>query len=272
MSERLHIHWSGRTETDAPTLVLLHGITNSGACWPDAVSRWAGTYRIAAIDALGHGTSDRLRDDELAGEGLDAASGAVDALVSTTIEAIDAIVGTVVLIGHSMGGATAAAVAATRPDLLKGVLLEDPAWQRPSTEMWARRGARWVASARADREDPAAAVAHELDDPENLWSAAEIEPWVLAHTQIDDRFVGIGRTEMTWPWTEVVAALEVPTLIVTGSEDTIVDAPMRQQLAEIANPHVRVEVVEGAGHSVRRDRSDAFHAIADPWIAARFAG
>ena len=73
------------------------------------------------------------------------------------------------------------------------------------------------------------------------------------------------------PWPEVVAALEVPTLIVTGSDDVIVDPAMRQQLAAIANPHVRVEVVDGAGHSVRRDRSDAFHAIADPWIAARFA-
>ena len=56
MSDRLHIHWSGLSDRDAPTLVLLHGITNSGAGWPDAVSRWAGTYRIAAIDALGHGS------------------------------------------------------------------------------------------------------------------------------------------------------------------------------------------------------------------------
>jgi pimeloyl-ACP methyl ester carboxylesterase len=274
MPGRLHIHWSGRPEDDAPTLVLLHGITNSGAGWPDAVSRWAGTYRIAAIDALGHGSSDRFRDDELSGEGLDAASGAVDALVTTTTEALEAIEatsGAVVLHGHSMGGATAAVVAATRPDLLRGVLLEDPAWQEPSAERWARRGAAWVAGAHADREDPAAAIAHELADPANLWSRAEIEPWVLAHTQIDDRFVGIGRTEMTRPWPEVVAALDVPTLIVTGSDDGIVDAAMRQQLAAIANPHVEVEVVEGAGHSVRRDRTDAFHAVADPWIAARFA-
>ena len=268
---RLHIHWSGRTESDAPTLVLLHGITNSGAGWPDAVGRWAGTYRIAAIDALGHGTSDRFRDDELAGEGLEKASGAVDALVATTIEAIEAIGASVVLYGHSMGGATAAVVAATRPDLLRGVLLEDPAWQEPTADRWARRGAAWVASAHADRQDPAAAIAHEIDDPENLWSAAEIEPWVHAHTQIDDRFVVIGRTEMTTPWPEVVAALGVPTLIVTGGNDVIVDAAMRTKLAAIANPHVRVEVVDGAGHSVRRDRADAFHAIADPWIAERFA-
>ena len=272
MSERLRIHWSGRPEADGPTLVLLHGITNSGACWPDAVSRWAGTYRIAAIDALGHGSSDRFRDDELSGEGVGAASGAVDALVSTTIEALDTIGAPVVLYGHSMGGATAAAVAAQRPGLLRGVLLEDPAWQEPSPELWARRGPGWVAAAHVDREDPAAAVARELADPANLWSAAEIEGWVEAHTQFDDRFVVIGRTEMTRSWPEIVAAIDVPTLIVTGSDDTIVGPAMRQRLAAIGNPHVRVEVVTGAGHSVRRDREEGFHAIADPWIGERFAG
>jgi pimeloyl-ACP methyl ester carboxylesterase len=271
MSDRLHIHWSGVQHDDAPTLVLLHGITNSGAGWPDAVRRWAGTYRIAAIDSLGHGLSDRFRDDELAGEGLDQASGAVEALVTTTIEAIEAIGAPVVVHGHSMGGATAAVVAVRRPDLLRGVLLEDPAWQDPSPERWARRGAAWVATARADREDQAGPIARELADPANLWSAAEIEAWVHGHTQLDDRFVGIGRTEMAMPWPDVVAALEVPTLIVTGSDDVIVDAAMRQRIADIANPHVRVEVVESAGHSVRRDRGDGFHAVADPWIAARFA-
>jgi pimeloyl-ACP methyl ester carboxylesterase len=271
MSERLHIHWSGRPDGDAPTLVLLHGITNSGAGWPDAVSRWAATYRIAAIDALGHGLSERFRDDELSGDGLDEATGAVDSLVSTTIEAIESITEAVVLIGHSMGGATAAVVAAARPELLRGVLLEDPAWQEPSTERWARRGPAWVADARTHREDPAGAIARELADPANLWSAAEVEQWVHAHGQIDDRFVRIGRTEMTRPWPDVVATLEVPTMIVTGADDVIVDAAMRRQLAAIANPHVRVEVVVGAGHSVRRDRTDAFHAIVDPWIAARFA-
>jgi len=30
-------------------------------------------------------------------------------------------------------------------------------------------------------------------------------------------------------------------------------------------------VVPGAGHCVRRDATEAFHALVDPWIAARFA-
>jgi pimeloyl-ACP methyl ester carboxylesterase len=277
LSGRLYVRWSarGNANTGVPTLVLLHGITNSGAGWVDAVGRWSSDYRIAAIDALGHGESDRFTDAELAGDGLDTAIGAIEALVTTTIEALESIVaasGPVVLVGHSMGGSTASVIAGRRPDLLRGALLEDPAWEEPSVAMWGQRGAQWLARAQADRLDPVASIAVELSDPELVWPRDEIEPWVVAHTQVDDRFVVLGRTEQREPWPEIAAAIATPTLLVTGTDGVIVDESMRAQLSEIANPLLEVAVIDGAGHSVRRDRGDAFHTLVDPWIAQRFAG
>ena len=38
-----------------------------------------------------------------------------------------------VVIGHSLGGGTAAGLAQTRPDLVRGVVLEDPAIMAPSS-------------------------------------------------------------------------------------------------------------------------------------------
>lgn len=273
MRGRLHIHWSGRMDAGAPTLVLLHGITNSGAGWVDAVRRWSGSYRVAAFDALGHGLSDRFTDDELAGEGAEAGAGAIEALVTTTIVALDEIVGgsdTVVLYGHSMGGAMASAVAARRPDLLRGLMLEDPARKAESLEAQASRAAAWLETAREFRNDPEQAIAETLADPDLTWPRDEIPSWVHARTQLDERFIAIGRPEMREPWQELVDALHVPTLLVTGTDDVIVDGDMRREVARI-NPQVRVAVIEGAGHSTRRDRSDEFHALADPWIAERFA-
>jgi pimeloyl-ACP methyl ester carboxylesterase len=275
MSDRLHIHWAGRADPGAPTIVLLHGITNSGAGWVDAVQRWASEYRIAAIDALGHGRSDRFTDVELEGEGADVGARAIEALVVTTTAAVESIVHAasdrVVLLGHSMGGATASVVAARRPDLLRGVLLEDPSWPLPTPEVWRSRGAAWLATAQADRLDPDGAIQRELADSESTWPRSEIEPWVIAHTQVDDRFVALGRTEPRDAWVETVASLAIPTLVVTGTEGVIIDGEVRDEIARIANPHVDVAVVDGAGHSVRRDRGDAFHAIADPWIRARWS-
>ena len=59
-------------------------------------------------------------------------------------------------------------------------------------------------------------------------------------------------------------------LVVTGTEQTIVPAAL-PALEALANPWVEVRTVEGAGHCVRRDDGAAFHAIVDPWLAARFA-
>jgi pimeloyl-ACP methyl ester carboxylesterase len=274
MAGRVHIHWAGRTDNGAPTIVLLHGITNSGAGWVDAVRRWAGHYRIAAFDALGHGLSDRFTDDELAGEGLEAGAGAIEALVTTTIDALDEIVASpapVVLYGHSMGGAMASAVAARRPELLRGLLLEDPAWKAQTLEVRASRAADWLEVSHRFIADPDAALAEALDDPELLsWPRDEIRPWVQARTQLDLRFIALGRPEMREPWQELAAALTMPTLLMTGTEQVIVDEDFRRELAAV-NPAVRVAVIEGAGHSTRRDRSDAFHSVVDPWIAERFA-
>ena len=40
-------------------------------------------------------------------------------------------------------------------------------------------------------------------------------------------------------------------------------------LAEVGrlNPRFDVQVVEGAAHCVRRDRSEAFRRVVDPWLA-----
>lgn len=194
--------------------------------------------------------------------------------MTTTIENLEsvaAVSGPVLLVGHSMGGSTASVIAGRRPDLLRGALLEDPAWGEPSVAAWGLRGAQWLARAQADRLDPDAAIARELNDPELIWPREEIEPWILAHTQVDDRFVDLGRAEHPQPWPEIAAAIAAPTLLVTGTDDVIVDETMRAQLVKIANPLLEVSVIEGAGHSVRRDRGDVFHALVDPWIAQRFA-
>ena len=51
-----------------PVLLLLHGITDSGQCFPDLVARLGSSYRIVAPDALAHGGSDRFTAEELASE------------------------------------------------------------------------------------------------------------------------------------------------------------------------------------------------------------
>jgi len=261
----LAVHRFGLDATDAPTLVLLHGLTDSGRCWPDAVARWGSRHRILALDALGHGESRRLTADELAEHAGDAGYAVTVATVEHELAGSPAV-----LVGHSMGGLMATAITAHRPDLVRAAVLEDPAWLLPRQEgPREERAAAWVADHRSFVEDLAAGVARgRADNPR--WPDAELAPWAEAKVATDEAFLATGLALLSEPWTALVDRIGRPVLVVTGTERTIVPGAL-PALEALDNPWVEVRVVTGAGHCVRRDDGTAFHAIVDPWLAAAFA-
>ncbi|WP_261164999.1 alpha/beta fold hydrolase [Microbacterium sp. Marseille-Q6965] len=98
----------------APRVVLLHGAGLNAHTW-DATVLALGAPAVA-IDLPGHGDSS-WRDD---------AAYAPRLLAPDVVRGIEEwAAGPVVLVGQSLGGATAAAVAAARPDLVRAVMLVD---------------------------------------------------------------------------------------------------------------------------------------------------
>lgn len=97
-------------------LVLLHGITDNARTYEPLVDRIDDRFRVYALDFRGHGESDKP-----------------DALYDTEAYADDVrhfirevVGGPVLLEGHSLGGAVSVQVGATAPDLVTGLILEDP--------------------------------------------------------------------------------------------------------------------------------------------------
>lgn len=100
---------------DAPPILLLHGILGCSQTWDWVVPRLVADYRVLRLDFRGHGKSDR-------------AAGAYQPIdyVSDAVAVCEQVAGApCIVIGHSLGGATAAGLAQTRPDLVRGVVLED---------------------------------------------------------------------------------------------------------------------------------------------------
>jgi pimeloyl-ACP methyl ester carboxylesterase len=263
MTTDLVIHWRGLDGPRANTLVLLHGLTDSGSCWADAVARWEGSYRIAAIDARGHGRSPRFTAQELA-------SGAGDVMVADALEVIGAIAAKgadVVVVGHSMGGAVASA-AASRSDLVRGAVLEEPAWFDLGEEDRADNAVEWVESVEPFIDDLDAAIAAgRRQNP--LWPEVEFPAWGIAKTQTDLAFLRGGSAVPSTPWIESAEAVAVPTLLVTGDRDVIMGDDKLSRLAEMGTSAITARVIAGAGHCVRRDRTDEFLRLVDPGIAAQ---
>jgi pimeloyl-ACP methyl ester carboxylesterase len=243
--------------------VLLHGNGDSSACWPDAVRRWGGSYRVVAVDARGHGASPPFAPEQLAEPG--------DVLVADAIELCEQLDDDgqpLVGVGHSLGAGTLTALLAQRHDLLRAAVLIDPPWDTPLV-LGPRPN---VGRARVElvlgyqRVPVAALAAHRLEHPQ--WPEEEHLGWLEAKQSLDLDYLATGAGRPSTPWPDLVAAIRTPTLVVTGDQGCLVGEGTQARLREIGNPAIEVAVVPGADHYVRQSAPAAFHAVVDPWIAA----
>lgn len=106
-----------RTGGERPPLILLHGLITSGACWSDIAIKLASDFDVIMPDSRGHGSSGApespiYRYEDLADD------------VIYLIENLR--LSQPILVGHSMGGMTAALVAANKPGLIGKLILVDP--------------------------------------------------------------------------------------------------------------------------------------------------
>ena len=63
-SQRLRLHYADWGNSDAPNMVMVHGMQDHCRTWDALVEEFGDDYRIAAPDLRGHG------DSELAGDAI----------------------------------------------------------------------------------------------------------------------------------------------------------------------------------------------------------
>ena len=99
--------------SDAPVLVLVHGLTGSSTTWREVMPRLAQTYTVVAPDLMGHGESAKPRGDYSLGA---FASGLRDLMVALGIEHAT-------FVGHSLGGGVAMQLAYQFPQRCERLVL-----------------------------------------------------------------------------------------------------------------------------------------------------
>jgi pimeloyl-ACP methyl ester carboxylesterase len=107
----------GADAAGRPTILMLHGGGQNRFSWKNTGQILADEgFHVVAMDARGHGDSDRAPDADYA----------VETLSADVMHVLDGIDGTVVLIGASMGGLTGILVADNAgPDRVTGLVLVD---------------------------------------------------------------------------------------------------------------------------------------------------
>lgn len=229
-----------------PTLVLLHGFTQTRQSWRRTIAALGGRYRALAPDLPGHGLAAERRPASFA-----ACTAYVRALAGERVT----------LVGYSMGGRIALYAALALPGLIDRLVLvgaspglADPAERaarRQADEALADRieaigveafAAEWGAQALFGGQDERVSAAAHADRLRNT-------PHGLAAAL---RGLGTGVMPPLW---DRLGQLAMPVTLVVGERDERFRAIAEQMAGAI--PDCRTEVVAGAGHAVQLERPDA---------------
>lgn len=236
----------------APTFVLMHYLGGSHRTWFPTVPYLDAHYRCVAIDTPGFGDS------------ADAAVLDVQSFATQIDSAIRTLALTdVILVGHSMTGKIALAIAATQPDYLKGLVLvaPSPPTPQPATESDLKSQLAYAGTRAEAEQHVDTASANRLPDIIREVAIADAQAANL------DTFHAWAEHGSQEDWSSRIGQLDYPALIVCGGKDDRV--PSAQEQSQVTLPHLprgRIHVIEGAGHLMPME---APQALAD--VLLRFA-
>lgn len=256
---------------DGPPIVLVHGLGGSAGNWSLTAPRLATRGRVVALDLAGHGRSGPLPRHDL------------EAHAQTVIELIETHgLGSVTLVGNSMGGLVSKIVASQRPDLVDGLILLAPATPPPRvvvpsnpavaarlaiqsipgvgplatasiTARWSPR--RQVSETlRIVMADPSRLPTDYFEGAVELARLRRTMPWAsraFAESVASIRRLLIRRSA----YLEILDRIEAPTTLIFGSEDRVV-APVALRWLAARQSGWRSIELRGMGHTPMLERPD----------------
>lgn len=252
----INVHYL-RTGGDKPSVVLLHGLMLSGACWTPLARALEKDYDVIMPDARGHGNSSAPE------HGYSYNDLAAD--IESLIDALG--LATPVLLGHSMGGMTAAVVASRNPKRLRGLILADPTFLTPERQREVH-GSDVADQHRRilnrSRED----LLTEMLSRHRRRSREVIELFVQARSQTSIRALEV-LTPPNPDYMQLIRLLDVPSLLVIGDVGSVVSPEMAAELAGL-NERLEVIQIKEAGHSVPYDQPVRFSVVVQTFLRLVF--
>jgi pimeloyl-ACP methyl ester carboxylesterase len=234
--------------TEAPTLLIAHGLYGSGRNWGVISRRLADRREVVAVDMRNHGDSPR------------SATQSYPDMAADLAEVIESLGPPVDLLGHSMGGKAAMQLALTRPDLIRRLVVADiapVAYQHDQTRH-ARAMAGLDLTRITTRAEADAALSASVADPalrafflQSLDLRAHPPRWRLNLPVLEAEMPKI----VGWPETE--GQFNGPALFLTGAESAYVRPEHRDRIRSLF-PKARFARIPGAGHWLHAEKPREF--------------
>jgi pimeloyl-ACP methyl ester carboxylesterase len=251
-----------------PDVVLLHGGAQNAHTW-DTVAL-ALDRPLVAIDLPSHGHSDHREDGPF---------GPVQNAADIEIAIRELAPQAEMVVGMSLGGLTAIALTARAPDLLPRLTLVDvtPGVDRDkaapiaqfiagpeSFESFDEILARTIEfnPTRSESSLRRGVLHNAVERDDGRWVWRYQRPGLAPGSDLENRDM----PDFATLWADV-DKIAVPLMLVRGADSGVVDD---DDVAELLRrqPKARVEVVEGAGHSIQGDRPVELAALLEDFLAS----
>ncbi|MFN8455855.1 MAG: alpha/beta hydrolase [Anaerolineae bacterium] len=166
------------------------------------------------------------------------------------------------VLGHSMGGMTAAVVASLAGKIIRGVILVDPTFLSPprQREVYDSDVAEQHRRLLSQDEDEVLAQVRSRH-PRRSPELVELIVGARRQTRLRAFDVLIPPNPEYQP---LVSAIDVPILLVIGDAG-VVSLETARELQRL-NAHLRVELIQEAGHGVHYDQPERFEAVVQPFL------
>ncbi|WP_327435256.1 alpha/beta fold hydrolase [Streptomyces sp. NBC_01236] len=244
----------------APALLLVHGWGGNGGDWDPTLPYWR--HRVIVPDLRGHGRSPKP------GEGYGARDFAAD--LAELLRGLDT--GPVVAVGHSMGGQAVTALAVEHPELVRGLVVVDPAYGADEAEA-ARipaeqeelraEGPEWAARFVTGAFRPG--LYDELRDRQRQLMT-EMDTDVLVQCR-NGMYLNPGAFGLRPATVTYLARRECPVLGVYATPGAA-----EFERGTLTDPRSRVTVFDGTGHYLHEERPREFVELVEHWATEAWAG
>lgn len=232
----ISLHFADEGPREAPAIVFANSLGTDFRIWDDVAAAFAGRMRVIRYDKRGHGLSDAPPAPYAMADHV----GDIEALLAHLQ------VSRAVLVGVSVGGMIVTGLAASRPDLVCGLVLCDTAHKIGTAEMWNARIAAIEGGGIPSISDAILQRWFAPDYRENEAVAFSAYRNMLERTPLPG-YSGTCAALRDADYTGEAAGLSMPVLLLVGSHDGSTPPDLVRTTHELI-PGSRFEIIEGAGH------------------------
>lgn len=247
---RLAVRVQPHVDRTRPWLLFAHALGSDHRMWAPQLAAFAPDYAVAALDLRGHGASDAPDGDY-----------PLDRLADDAVAVMDALaIDRAHVVGLSLGGMVAQAVALRAPGRLRSLTLADTTSRQPAgaRALWDAR----LATVRA--QGMAALVAPTLERwftpafharaPQEV---ARIGALIAA--TLPAGYIGCAHAVANIDLTEALSKIDLPALVIVGRDDAGTPPAMAEAIAAAIRGST-LWVIDHAAHLSNIEQAEQFNA------------